>query len=265
MSDTGVRKHPFHIVDPSPWPALGSLAALIAAIGLVQYMHDSPPWVMLTGLALIVVTMFGWWRDVILEAVRDRAHTGPVRRGLRMGFALFIGSEVMFFAGFFWAYFHNAMHYNPVLEGVWPPEGIETMHAVGLPLINTIILISSGFVLMWARKGLDLGQRGRLTLGLVATVVLGVAFLVLQAIEYGEAAFSFTEGIYPSVFYMATGFHGFHVFVGVCMLAVMAARSAKGHFTAEHHVGLEAAEWYWHFVDVVWVFLFVFFYWWIGF
>lgn len=264
MSEPAVRKHPFHIVDPSPWPIVGSIGALVMAIGAVQYMHDSPPWVLIVGLAIVLFTMFGWWRDVIRESVVDKAHTAAVRRGLRMGMALFITSEVFFFVAFFWAYFHNALLFSPVVEGQWPPEGIEPLHAWGLPFINTIILVSSGFVLMWARKGMEHGQRGRLTLGLGVTVILGVTFLVLQAIEYGEAAFGFTEGIYPSTFYMATGFHGFHVFVGVCMLSVMFFRSLAGHFTPEKHVGFEAAEWYWHFVDVVWIFLFVWIYWWVG-
>lgn len=265
MSDSTVRKHPFHIVDPSPWPALGAVGAFVLAYGGVQYMHGSAPWVLLPGLLLILLTMFGWWRDVIKEARDDMAHTMPVRHGLRMGMALFIASEVAFFAAFFWAYFHNATLISPVIEGQWPPPGIETLDAVGLPLLNTIILISSGVVLYWGRKGLEHGQTGRLAVGIGGAVVLGITFLVLQGVEYGHAAFAFTDGIYPSTFYMATGFHGFHVFVGVCMLAVMFFRTLKGHFTPDHHVGLEAAEWYWHFVDVVWIFLFTFFYVWVGF
>ncbi len=263
-TDTTLRKHPFHIIDPSPWPAVGSLAALVVAVGLVQLMHDSPPWVLVTGLGLVLLTMFGWWRDVIIESVREHAHTGPVRRGMKMGMGMFIASEVMFFVAFFWAYFHNALHISPVTAGVWPPEGIEPLHAFGLPLVNTIILVSSGFVLMWGRKGLETGNRRRLQIGLAVTVILGFSFLVLQAIEYGEAAFTFTDGIYASAFYMATGFHGFHVLVGALMLAVMFFRSLAGHHLPDKHIGLEAAEWYWHFVDVVWLFLFVFVYVWVG-
>lgn len=264
MSTAGVRKHPFHIIAPSPWPALGSLGAFVLAVGAVQYFHGSPPWLMLAGVGLVLLTMLLWWRDVIRESRVDRAHTGPVRTGLRMGMGLFIGSEVMFFVAFFWAYFHNALHIGPVTQGVWPPAGIETADAFGLPLINTLILLTSGVVLMWARGGIASGQRGRLVGGLALTVALGVCFLVLQAIEYGHLAFRFRDGIYPSVFYMATGFHGFHVFVGVCTLSVMTLRALRGHFDGDRHLGFEFAEWYWHFVDVVWVFLFVFLYWWVA-
>lgn len=263
-SVAGVRKHPFHIIDPSPWPVVGSAGAFVLAVGAVQHWHGSPMWLMLAGLALVLLTMVMWWRDVIRESRVDKAHTGPVRHGLRMGMGLFIGSEVMFFVAFFWAYFHNALHISPVTEGVWPPEGIETVGAFGLPLINTLILISSGLVLMWARGGISTGNRGRLVLGLVLTVALGISFLVLQMIEYGHLAFGFRDGIFPSTFYMATGFHGFHVFVGVCMLSVMTLRAIRGHFSPDKHLGFEFAEWYWHFVDVVWVFLFVFMYWWVG-
>ncbi|WP_404386237.1 cytochrome c oxidase subunit 3 [Caenispirillum salinarum] len=258
------RKHPYHIVDPSPWPFLGSLGVLVLAVGAVQYFHDAPPWVMLAGFALVLVTMFGWWRDVVKEGMEDKAHTAKVRLGLRMGMGMFIASEVMFFVAFFWAYFNNAFLVSPGVTA-WPPEGIETLHAWGLPAINTAILLTSGVTLMFSAKAMKRGSQGGQLFWLGATIGLGVIFLILQMVEYGEAAFGFTEGIYPSVFYMATGFHGFHVFVGVCFLAVMFARAWNGHFVRERHsIGYEASEWYWHFVDVVWLFLFVVFYWWVG-
>ncbi len=264
MSLASTRKHPFHILDPSPWPLVGSIGALITAYGAVQMMHNEGSLLLALGLAVVLMTMYGWWASVIREGIVDHAHTAPVRRGLRMGMGMFIASEAMFFVAFFWAYFHNALHISPVVNDTWPPEGIAPLHGLGLPLINTVILVSSGFVLMWGRKGLITGNQGRLVLGIFGTVAMGAAFLVLQAVEYGEAAFAFDSGIYASTFYMATGFHGFHVFVGACTLAVMGIRAAKGHFTPQHHIGLEAAEWYWHFVDVVWLFLYVFFYLWVG-
>jgi heme/copper-type cytochrome/quinol oxidase subunit 3 len=264
MSGVAARKHPFHIIDPSPWPATGALAAFTLAVGAVHYMHDDATWLMLLGVFLVLTTMVGWWRDVIHESVHDGAHTSMVRKGLRMGMAMFIASEVMFFVAFFWAFFDSALLVNPVIKGVWPPEGIEPLHAWGLPAINTLILITSGFVLMWAKKGMMAGRRGQLIFGLFVTVALGFTFLTLQAIEYGEATFGLSDGIYPSVFYLATGFHGFHVFVGACFLTVMLFRALKGNFGAERHTGFEAAEWYWHFVDVVWIFLFVWVYWWVG-
>lgn len=264
MSQPSARKHPFHIVDPSPWPFIGSVGALVLAIGAVNFMHGSPPWLLIGGIGIVLITMFGWWRDVVSESMVDKAHTAAVTRGLRMGMGMFIASEVMFFVAFFWAYFHNALLVSPVVEEVWPPQGIELLSPWGLPFINTIILVTSGFVLMWARRGLNTGNRRQLLLGLGGTIVLGAVFLILQIIEYGVATFAFADGIYASAFYMATGFHGFHVFVGVCMLIVMFLRAAAGHFTPEKHVGFESAEWYWHFVDVVWIFLFVWIYWWVG-
>lgn len=258
------RSHPFHIIDPSPWPALGSFGALVMAWGGVDYMHGGPPLVLLCGLGVVLLTMMLWWRDVIRESRIDRAHTPPVITGLQMGMALFIGSEVMFFVAFFWAYFHNALHFSPVTGGVWPPEGIETAHAFGLPLANTIILVTSGLTLMWGKGGIENRQRWRLATGLALSIGLGVLFLSLQAWEYGLLTYDFRGGIFPSTFYMATGFHGFHVFVGVCMLSVMLVRTLLGHFDGPKHLGFQFAEWYWHFVDVVWVFLFVFLYWWVG-
>jgi cytochrome c oxidase subunit 3 len=264
MSDASVRKHPYHIIDPSPWPFVGSVGALILAIGAVNYFHGGAPWIMLAGFAVVLFTMFGWWRDVIKESIRDRAHTGPVSFGLRAGMVLFIVSEVMFFAAFFWAYFHSALLYNPVIENSWPPPGIELIDAWGLPFINTVILVTSSFVLMWAHKQLKANNRKPFLIGLGITILMGATFLVLQILEYGHATFAFTDGIYPSVFYMTTGFHGFHVFVGVCTLAVMFFRGLSGQLTPDKHIGFQAADWYWHFVDVVWLFLFVFFYVWVG-
>ena len=261
MSDSH-SDHPFHLLNPSPWPLTAAIGAFIMAWGAVQWFHDrgQKGW-MLAGLAIIAVTAFLWWRDVVREARRDHAHTPAVRHGLRLGMALFIASEVMFFAGFFWAFFNGALGINPSVSQ-WPPAGIEPLHTWSLPFINTLILLSSGATLTWAHHGVSKGNQRQSVLGLVVTVALGILFLSLQMVEYGEATFKFTEGVYPSVFYMATGFHGFHVLVGVCFLIVCTLRAQTGHFTPGQHVGFEAAAWYWHFVDVVWLFLFVWVYWW---
>jgi cytochrome c oxidase subunit III len=261
MSDSH-SDHPFHLLNPSPWPLTASIGAFIMALGAVQWFHDrgQKGW-MLVGLAIVAVTAVLWWRDVVREARHDHAHTPAVRHGLRLGMALFIASEVMFFAGFFWAFFNGALGVNPSVSQ-WPPAGIEPLHTWSLPFINTLILLSSGATLTWAHHGVSKGHQWQSVLGLAVTVALGILFLSLQMVEYGEATFKFTEGVYPSVFYMATGFHGFHVLVGVCFLIVCTLRAQKGHFTPGQHVGFEAAAWYWHFVDVVWLFLFVWVYWW---
>ena len=260
---SGDQQHPYHLVEPSPWPAVGSAAGFVAALGAAMYMHDYTYGVHVlgAGLGLVLLTMFMWWRDVIREAEYQGHHTPIVQIGMRYGMMLFIASEVMFFVAFFWAFFDRALFPN---DGVWPPEGIETFNPFDLPLINTLILLLSGCTVTWAHHALLHDNRRDFINGLAITVGLGVLFTALQAYEYDHAKFAFTDGIYPSVFYMATGFHGFHVIVGTVFLAVCLWRGMMGHFTKDEHFGFEAAAWYWHFVDVVWLFLFVAIYWWGG-
>ncbi len=275
------HKHPYHLVDPSPWPALGATAAFVLAFGLVLFMHpdmfgDGAEkvlsglgfWVFMPGVVLVLATMWLWWRDVIREATVEKHHTPVVQLGLRYGMALFICSEVMFFAAFFWAFFNSSLFPKEfpidLPGGVWPPKGIETFDPFGIPFMNTLILLSSGVTVTWAHHALREGNRDGVLKGLVLTILLGVLFTSLQAYEYIHAPFGFTDGIYGSTFYMATGFHGFHVIVGTIFLTVCLVRAWKGHFTPEQHFGFEAAAWYWHFVDVVWLFLFTCIYWWGG-
>jgi cytochrome c oxidase subunit 3 len=254
MANTSQRQHPYFLVDPSPWPLLASFAAGLLATGLVLWMHDITSWVKWLGLAAMLWTMYGWWRDVVREARAEKGYNPVVQLGLRYGVILFIISEVMFFAAFFWAYFDNSLFPK---GGVWPPEGIQTFNPFELPFLNTLILLLSGTTVTWAHHALLHKDRAGLVQGLAATVALGVIFLFLQAYEYAEAPFGLKDGIYPSVFFLATGFHGFHVFVGTVFLLVCLLRARKGDFDPEHQVGFEAAAWYWHFVDVVWLFLFV--------
>ena len=251
-----VQKHPYHLVDPSPWPLVGALGAGTLAAGGVLYMHDVTPWVIPVGLVLVLLTMYLWWRDVVREAEVQGHHTPIVQIGLRYGMALFIASEVMFFSAFFWAYFSSALFPKEATGFQWPPKGVETFDPFDVPLLNTLVLLLSGVTVTWAHHALRENDRRNLVLGLTITVLLGILFTSLQAYEYGHAAFSFTEGIYPSTFFMATGFHGFHVIIGTLFLIVCLLRSLAGHFTPDHHFGFEAAAWYWHFVDVVWLFLF---------
>ncbi len=260
---SGANKHPYHLVEASPWPAVGSAAAFTAAVGGVMYMHEVAYGVAVLGLgfALVLATMFMWWRDIIREAEYQGHHTSIVQIGMRYGMMLFIASEVMFFVAFFWAFFDRALYPN---DGVWPPEGITTFDPFDLPLINTLVLLLSGCTVTWAHHALQHGNRKDFMTGLGMTILLGMLFTGLQALEYSHAPFGFTDGVYPSVFYMATGFHGFHVLVGTLFLAVCWMRGRAGHFTPTQHFGFEAAAWYWHFVDVVWLFLFAAVYWWGG-
>ncbi|HTZ35394.1 MAG TPA: cytochrome c oxidase subunit 3 [Stellaceae bacterium] len=252
-------KHPYHLVAPSPWPLVGSIAGGLMALGGVLFMHDYGSSLLIIGALLVLFTMFMWWRDVRAEATFEGYHTPVVQLGMRYGMALFIASEVMFFAAFFWAFFTSSLF--PV-GGVWPPQGIHPFNPFEFPFLNTLILLLSGTTVTWAHHSLIEGNQKGLIQGLTVTVLLGISFTCVQAYEYSHAAFHFTGGIYPSTFFMATGFHGFHVIIGTTFLAVCLWRANKGDFTPTHHFGLEAAAWYWHFVDVVWLFLFICIYWW---
>ena len=260
MNSSGM-KQPYHLVDPSPWPLLGSLAAGLTVFGTVLSVHEGGYLVLALGLVLVLTVMALWWRDVLKESRTMGLHSPVVRLGLRYGMTLFIASEVMFFVGFFWAYFHFALYPAHVL-GVehpsWPPPGITTFDPFALPLMNTLILLLSGCTVTWAHHALIHGDRKHLIMGLGFTILLGLSFTTFQAMEYSEAPFKFAGGgVYPSVFFLATGFHGFHVIVGTAFLIVCWFRARAGQFTPERHFGFEAAAWYWHFVDVVWLFLFV--------
>ena len=271
-------EHDYHLVNPSPWPAFGSLSGFVLAFGTVWYLHPDMFGGFSIGLAgtalgliMVLCTMFFWWRDVVREA-NAGDHKPIVQLGLRYGMSLFIASEVMFFAAFFWAFFDASIfgldeiqfHRLEVLGGQWPPVGVETFDPFHLPLMNTMILLLSGCTVTWAHHALREGKRKQVIQGLWITVLLGLSFSLLQAYEYSHAAFGFADGIYSSTFFMATGFHGFHVIVGTIFLAVCLVRVYRGDFTPTQHFGFEAAAWYWHFVDVVWLFLFVCVYWWGG-
>ncbi|MAS42538.1 cytochrome c oxidase subunit 3 [Albimonas donghaensis] len=264
------KNHDYHILSPSPWPLAGAAGAFVMLGGAVAFMHDGGPWIMLIGLAGVLYTMYAWWSDVVAES-RAGDHTPVVQIGLRYGVIMFIISEVMFFVAWFWSFFKHAMYPmgeiqgTEVAAGVWPPVGIETFDPWHLPLINTLILLLSGCLATWAHHAIAHdNDRKTMANALVGAVALGVLFTITQAYEYGHAAFGFSGNIYGANFYMATGFHGFHVIVGTIFLAVCMMRAYAGHFTADKHIGFEAAAWYWHFVDVVWLFLFAAVYIWGG-
>ena len=218
----------------------------------------------LVGFSVLLYVMYTWWRDIVREATFEEQHTVPVQRGLRLGMVLFIVSEIMFFFAFFWAFFHSSL--SPVfnLGGVWPPEAIQTIQTSGIPLTNTFFLLSSGATVTWAHHAIIVRAKKQAIIGLLFTILLATIFTILQGMEYVEAPFNINDSVFGSCFYMATGFHGFHVFVGTCCLFVSLLRIVYNHFTSTHHFGFESAAWYWHFVDVVWLFLFITVYWWGG-
>nr|CAA55093.1 cytochrome oxidase III [Lasaea sp.] len=254
----------YHLVDPSPWPIVASIAALTLVSGILSWVHNGAVVLELFLIAFILLglTMVAWWGDVIKESTYLGCHTSLVARGLRVGMALFILSEVFFFVSFFWAFFHLSL--GSLSEGgSWPPMGILPINAFGVPLLNTAVLLSSGVSVTWAHYAIRDWNRTQAIEALSITVILGCWFTLLQAEEYHSASFTISDGSYGSLFFVMTGFHGMHVLIGTLFLLVGLVRTIRYHFSVGHnHVGLEVAIWYWHFVDVVWVFLFIFVYWW---
>lgn len=297
----GDVKHDFHLVNPSPWPLVGSASACIMMLGAIVWSYSeiklfgmSGPWVFIAGLAGVLFTMAGWWRDVARESMVGENTSTVVRIGLRYGMVLFIVSEVMFFVAWFWAFFAGALYPEAgaaimladgtqmlnaeglpaylqndakfhALGGEWPPKGVEPLNPWQLPFVNTLILLLSGTTVTWAHHAITVDDKKGFVWGMITTVALGVIFSFFQGVEYYEALagemFAFNNSsIYGSSFFMATGFHGFHVVVGTIFLAVCLGRGLAGQFTKDRHFGFECAAWYWHFVDVVWLFLFAMIY-----
>jgi cytochrome c oxidase subunit 3 len=265
----GKVNHDYHILPPDIWPVIGAFSALMFTSGMVLFMHDLSSWqiVMGLGIAGLIATFFSWFSNIVKEAHAGH-HTPVVQLHLRYGMILFIASEVMFFVGWFWSFFDFALFpdtLSEVVGGQFPPKAIEAvMDPFDLPLLNTLILLCSGTTVTWAHHCLIHGDRDGLKKGLWLTILLGVLFTSIQVYEYSVAPFGFGGNTYSSAFYMATGFHGFHVAIGTIFLIVCLVRAYKGHFTPRQHFGFEAAAWYWHFVDVVWLFLFVAVYVWGG-
>ena len=275
-------KHDYHLVNPSPWPLIGSLGMIVMALGAVTYMKglfgmpEGTWWLLAVGLASILYVMFGWWREVIKEG-RHGDHTPVVQIGLKYGMILFIASEVMFFVAWFWSFFEFSIFHgarvgetfdatNPIFaDGLsrfaeWPPVGVEVFDPFHLPLMNTLVLLLSGTTVTAAHHALQHDNRKTAILMLAITIALGVGFTGLQVLEYTHAGFSYDGTLYGSAFFMATGFHGAHVVIGTIFLAVCLIRLLTGGMSAKKHLGFEFAAWYWHFVDVVWLFLFAFVY-----
>nr|UFZ13796.1 cytochrome c oxidase subunit III [Anachauliodes laboissierei] len=254
--------HPFHLVDYSPWPLTGALGAFTTVSGLIMWFHQYSMNLLLLGNLITLLTMYQWWRDIIREGTFQGHHTLIVTTGLRWGMILFIISEVFFFISFFWAFFHSSLSPSIELGAVWPPTGITPFNPLQIPLLNTAILLTSGVTVTWAHHSLMEDNYTQTIQGLFFTVILGLYFTMLQAYEYIEASFTIADAVYGSTFFIATGFHGLHVIIGTTFLLVCLIRQINCHFSSNHHFGFEAAAWYWHFVDVVWLFLYISIYWW---
>nr|APX40179.1 cytochrome c oxidase subunit 3 [Cryptocephalus quadripunctatus] len=256
------KNHPFHLVDYSPWPIISAMGTLTMMVGLIQWFHQFNYNLLLIGLLINILVSIQWWRDITRESTFQGQHTIKVSMGMRWGMILFITSEILFFISFFWSFFHNSLSPSIELGLNWPPKGIQPFNPLEIPLLNTLILLTSGLSVTWAHHSLMENNYNKTIQGLAMTVILGMYFTILQGFEYIEAPFTISDSVYGSSFFMATGFHGLHVIIGTTFLMVCLIRLFLNHFSNIHHFGFEAAAWYWHFVDVVWLFLYISIYWW---
>jgi len=254
--------HPFHLVNYRPWPLTGAIGAFSMVSGLVKWFHQYEINLFIISNLIILLTIYQWWRDISREGTFQGLHTVNVTLGLRWGIILFIISEIFFFIRFFWAFFHRRLSPTIELGNIWPPIGILIFNPFQVPLLNTAILLSSGIAITWAHHSLIKNNFTQTFQGLFFTILLGIYFSILQIYEYQEASFSIADAIYGSTFFIATGFHGLHVLIGTTFLIICLIRHINNYFSFTHHFGFEAAAWYWHFVDIVWLFLYVTIYWW---
>nr|YP_010554638.1 cytochrome c oxidase subunit III [Ceratopsyche cerva]UYO79271.1 cytochrome c oxidase subunit III [Ceratopsyche cerva] len=255
--------HPFHLVNFSPWPLISAFGTMIMMMGLIKWFKEfSLNYLMMIGLMIISITMIQWWRDVSRESTFQGLHTIQVNMNMRWGMILFITSEVFFFLSFFWSFFHSSLSPNMELGSMWPPLNLQMFNPFHIPLLNTLILLISGISVTWSHQSILENKFKESSQSLLITIILGIYFSMIQLYEYIQAPFSIADSIFGATFFVATGFHGLHVLIGTMFLTVCLYRLNNNHFSMNHHFGFEAASWYWHFVDVVWIFLFTFMYWW---
>nr|AWV83424.1 cytochrome oxidase subunit III [Aleeta curvicosta] len=257
-----MNNHAYHLVDYSPWPLTGSIGALTFVSGMVMMFHFQYYILLFFGLLILTLTMIQWWRDISREGTFLGNHTMIVVKGLKIGMILFIVSEIFFFVSFFWGFFHSSLSPTMEIGMIWPPVGIEPFNPMHIPLLNTMILLCSGVTITWAHHSMMEGKHNECVFSIMLTLMLGLYFTMLQIYEYMESSFCISDSIYGSTFFVATGFHGIHVIIGSSFIMICLMRQLKFHFSKIHHFGFEAAAWYWHFVDIVWLFLYVSIYWW---
>nr|WEP24854.1 cytochrome c oxidase subunit III [Idiocerus sp.] len=257
-----MNNHPFHLVDKSPWPLTSSMGLMTMTSGTILWFNKLNPILMFIGVIIIIMTMMQWWRDVIRESTFQGMHTKKVMVSMKWGMIMFILSEVMFFSSFFWAFFHSSLSPSVEIGLQWPPNGIKTFNPMSIPMLNTMILLSSGISMTWAHNSILTKNFSQSMKSMIITVLLGLYFTSLQLYEYIEAPFSIADSVYGATFFMSTGFHGLHVMIGTMFIIIIMLRTNKLHFSTNHHIGFESSAWYWHFVDVVWLFLYIMIYWW---
>nr|YP_010531130.1 cytochrome c oxidase subunit III [Runaria punctata]UXW93352.1 cytochrome c oxidase subunit III [Runaria punctata] len=254
--------HPFHLVDKSPWPLLSSLALMSMLIGSINWMTLYNNQLMIMSFLTLNLILYQWWRDITRESTYQGLHTLSVSKGLRWGMILFIISEIFFFISFFWSFFHSALSPSIEIGSMWPPKGIEPFNPLHIPLLNTILLLSSGVTITWTHHSLMNSDINSAKKSLLITISLGVIFSLFQLYEYYTSPFTISSSVYGSTFFMATGFHGLHVLIGTTFLLINLLRINMNHLSSQHHFSFEAAAWYWHFVDIIWLFLYISIYWW---
>jgi len=254
--------HPFHLVNYRPWPLIRAIRILILVSGLIKWFHQYNINLFILGLTITTLTRYQWWRDITRERTYQGLHTINVINGLKWGIILFIISEIFFFISFFWRFFHRRLSPNIEIGIIWPPSGVNTFNPFQIPLLNTIILLTSGISVTWTHHSLIENNFSQRKISLFITIILGIYFTILQTYEYIEAPFSIADSVYGASFFITTGFHGIHVLIGTAFLLICWIRHINFHFSSTHHFGFEAATWYWHFVDVIWLFLYISIYWW---
>jgi len=257
-----LQRIPYHLVEPSPWPITSALRALFIVLGLINIFYFNELNLLLFRIILIAISILQWWRDIIREATYIGKHTKNTQNGLRLGILLFIIREVCFFFSFFWTFFHIRLNPNIELGCSWPPIGIKIIDPFSVPLLNTTILLASGFTITWSHYRLLIQKKNKAIFSIIITIALGTYFRILQLTEYNESSFTIADRVYGSIFFTATGFHGIHVIIGTLFLFINLIRIIKSHFSKTHHLGFEIAAWYWHFVDVIWICLYTCIYWW---
>nr|YP_002907405.1 cytochrome c oxidase subunit III [Diadegma semiclausum]ACF35061.1 cytochrome c oxidase subunit III [Diadegma semiclausum] len=257
-----LHNHPFHMVTLSPWPLISSLSLMIFLIGIIKWFHEFNNNLMILGKILLILSIFQWWRDVTRESTFQGMHTINVMKLLRLGMILFIISEIFFFISFFWAFFHISLSPSIEIGNIWPPKMIIPFNPYNIPLLNTIILLSSGMSITWSHYMILSNNFKESLKSLIITIMLGIYFTFLQYMGHYESNFTISDSIFGSIFFMMTGFHGLHVIIGTLFILITFIRLNNLQFSKYHHFGFEASSWYWHFVDVVWLFLYIFIYWW---
>nr|YP_010381675.1 cytochrome c oxidase subunit III [Augilodes binghami]UDL72050.1 cytochrome c oxidase subunit 3 [Augilodes binghami] len=256
------KNHPFHIVPKSPWPILLSMNLLLTLLGTTMWIYKKTFLYMILGFTLVILCMMLWWRDITRESTFQGNHTIKVTKMMKMGMILFIISEIMFFFSFFWGFFHSSLSPSIEIGLSWPPKSIKTFNPMEVPLLNTIILLSSGISITWMHHSILNNKMNQAMKSLSITILMGLYFSFLQKWEYTQSEFTISDSVYGSTFFISTGFHGIHVIIGSTFMMIMLFRMKNFHFSKNHHMGMEASIWYWHFVDVVWLFLYISIYWW---